>query len=108
MVSNTPMVNTWPMLAVPGWVEKPRLPKLAMVVNALSSTALGVLVCISLLRSVLPVLARLTICMPLSTPMPKSRGRAIILAKLNGILNITLAQAVNTPANRSGAMTMNV
>ena len=81
------------------------VPKLNIVVSPLKRTPLAVLVC---RKSVfVPEMLRMrwTIWIPLSTPSPRRRGRAIILAKLKDAPMRTVAAPVKRPATSKGIKT---
>ena len=93
------MVNSNPMLEVPGWLDKAMLPKEPIVVKALKTIALGVDVLItssSFFRSAK------TRCIELAIPSPNRRGKTITLAKLKGKFNKTEAVIVNKEAKIRG------
>src|SRR5690606_428449 len=79
MLATSPIASSVPMLAVPTCAENASVPKLAIVVSPLASTASIVLVSNS--GAVLVSLCRrCTTWMPLSTPMPTSSGSAMMFA----------------------------
>ena len=93
------MVNSNPMLEVPGWLDKAMLPKEPIVVKALKTIALGVDVLIT--SSSFSRSAK-TRCIELAIPSPNRRGKTITLAKLKGKFNKTEADIVNKEAKIRG------
>ena len=102
-----PRVSSMPMLAVPACGDRARLPTPPMVVSELTMTARAELVARMLFPSGRSVRYLWIIWMPLSTPMPSSRGRAMTLAKFSGSPASTLMAPVTRAAVSSGISTRN-